>query len=84
MFIASLIFSEAITSMLDRLALYLMVIQLVVFSRVPQLIKNHFTRSVFLISVIGCYVLELFIWLNFGWFSRHWIPYNNIIFEIFK
>ena len=84
MLIASLIFSEAITSMIDRLALYFMIIQLVVFARVPQLIKNHFTRSIFLISVVACYVLELFVWLNVGWFSRHWIPYNNIIFEIFK
>jgi len=64
----------------DRLSLYLMPLQIVVFSRIPSLISDKNIKSMFVIGVILLYIAILFVWLYFGVFSKFWLPYNNILF----
>lgn len=65
----------------DRVALYLIPIQLFVFSRVPRLARTVQTRTPLVLAVVGYYVAVLFVWLNFAVHSQYWLPYQNILFK---
>jgi hypothetical protein len=67
------------STMIDRLALYFIPMQIIIFSRIPRLIQDEFRRSFFVCIVITIYLLSLFTWLNFGSYSKFWIPYQNIL-----
>ena len=59
----------------DRIALYLMPIQLVVFSYLPQLARAD-GRLVARVAVILFYGLVEFVWLNYATNSHYWVPYQ--------
>ena len=67
------------STFVDRIAIYFLPLQLVVFSRIPILIESAYNRTLFIFGVIFIYVSTLFVWLNFGNFSSYWLPYQNII-----
>lgn len=58
----------------DRIALYLLPLQIVVFSRVPgRLIATvPFGRAVVILGAI----MVQFVWLNFASHADHWVPYR--------
>jgi len=61
----------------DRLALYLIPIQLVVFSRLPSVLGRQQQRNqswVFL--VVLYYSCVQFVWLNFATHAKYWLPYR--------
>lgn len=61
----------------DRIALYLIPIQLFVFSRVPTLAGNDMRlRTLLVLGVIGYYTAVLFVWLNFATHAEYWLPYR--------
>ncbi len=61
----------------DRVALYLIPIQLFVFSRVPKLAGNDVRlRTLLVLSVIAYYAAVMFVWLNFASHSNDWVPYQ--------
>lgn len=61
----------------DRIALYLIPIQLFVFSRVPKLAGNDIRlRTLLVLGVIAYYAAVLFVWLNFATHSDYWVPYR--------
>ena len=60
----------------DRVALYLIPIQLFVFSRVPRLAATVRVRTPLVIGVVGYYAAVLFVWLNFAVHSDYWLPYQ--------
>lgn len=63
----------------DRVSLYLMPIQLVVFSRLPMLFSVAGGRATVIRLIVAYYALVLFVWLNFGTHARYWLPYQNLI-----
>lgn len=65
----------------DRMALYFIPIQLVVFARLPYLARKLMSPLITKILVVLGYTLVLFVWLNFATHSQYWVPYQNIIFE---
>lgn len=68
----------------DRVALYFIPIQLVVFSRLPYLARRQISPSVTKVLIVIGYALVLFVWLNFATHSFAWIPYQNLLFlELF-
>ena len=67
------------STFVDRIAIYFLPIQMVVFSRVPALIQSDYIRTYFVILVLFMYFLALFIWLYFGNFSSFWLPYKNML-----
>ena len=64
----------------DRIALYFIPIQMVVFARLPYLAKNQISPSVTTGLIIFLYAVVLFIWLQYANHSQYWIPYQNFLF----
>jgi len=60
----------------DRVALYLIPIQLFVFARIPRLANSVQTRTPLVVGVIGYYTTVLFVWLNFATHAFRWLPYQ--------
>ena len=62
----------------DRMALYLMPLQIVVLSRAYLL----FDKPRFGVATVVAYAfLVQFVWLNFAQHSRLWVPYRSFMFE---
>ncbi|MEN1925795.1 EpsG family protein [Luteimonas qiangzhengi] len=69
------------TTAVDRVALYLIPIQLFVFSRVPKLAGSDVRlRTLLVLGVIAYYAAVLFVWLNFASHSDTWLPYQFVPF----
>ena len=60
----------------DRVALYLIPIQLFVFSRVPRLARTVRGRTPLVLGVVAYYAAVMFIWLNFSVHAEYWLPYQ--------
>lgn len=62
---------------LDRVALYMIPLQLFVFAHLPDLMGRYhrMNQSVVLLIVLYSALIQ-FVWLMFGNFSRHWLPYQ--------
>ena len=77
------IFSFAIVGIastaVDRMALYFIPIQIVVFSRLSLLMAHQFKMPYVNLAIIGYYFLILFVWLNFASHAYLWLPYQNIL-----
>ncbi len=68
-----LVFQSA--TAVDRVALYFMPIQLVVFSYLPQLVQRN-GRVLVRDAILAFYALVEFVWLNYGTHSNAWLPYQ--------
>lgn len=61
----------------DRVALYLIPLQLFVFSRIPRLAGGSIrVRTLLVLGVIGYYAAAQFVWLNFAKHAEYWLPYR--------
>jgi hypothetical protein len=68
------------SSALDRVALYMLPIQIVAFSYFPDIFsKDRLISAFFIMLIISYYGLVQFIWLNYAVNSWAWLPYKNII-----
>lgn len=65
----------------DRMALYFIPIQLVVFSRLPFLARKQISPSLTKMLIIILYTLVLLVWLLFATHSQYWLPYQTILFK---
>jgi hypothetical protein len=70
-------FTTGASTALDRIALYMLPLQLFVFSHLPDLMGryNRLNQSIVLM-ILAYSALILFVWLVFGNFSRAWLPYR--------
>lgn len=69
------------SSGVDRISLFLIPLQMVTLSRVPQALSGS-RKLIFpaLFAVIGyCFAIE-FVWLNFGDNAVSWMPYSTTLF----
>ncbi len=64
----------------DRVALYFLPIQIVVFSRLPLLFAQYSVRKFTTASIAIGYACVQFVWLNFAFNAYAWLPYYNYIF----
>jgi hypothetical protein len=62
----------------DRVALYLIPVQLFVFSRLHQITDDAFWRSMIVLGVVCYYGLVQFVWLNYAVHAHYWLPYQLI------
>ncbi len=64
---------------IDRVSLYIIPLQLMVFSGIPMLFDTV-TRYVCYYGVVILYSAVYFVWLNYSfWAQCCWIPYNNLL-----
>jgi hypothetical protein len=80
--LAVLLATNASTAV-DRVGLYMLPLQLVVFSRLPEVFGQS-SRSVRILVgiVVLYYAVVLFTWLNFATHSQYWIPYRFYPLEL--
>ena len=65
------------STVVDRLSLYLLPIQLVVFAHLPDLVGKRNRRNIYLVLFIVLYFcLIQFVWLNFATHAYLWTPYQ--------
>lgn len=70
-------FVTGLSTALDRMALYLIPLQLVVASHLPSTFGRRGGQNTGATFVILCYFgLVQFVWLNFASHSTYWIPYQ--------
>jgi len=68
--------SSYASTFIDRLGLYLISLQIVVYSRIPLFINNVNVRKLFIYAICIFYFSVFFVWLNYSDSSWAWIPYN--------
>lgn len=64
------------SSAFDRMGLYLIPLQLVVFSRLPDVVRSPSAKREAVFAIVGYYGLVLFVWLNFAVHAKYWVPYT--------
>ena len=68
------------STLVDRIAIYFLPIQMVFFSRVTHLIADNNIQYIVIVGIITVYFGVMFVWLIYGAYSTYWIPYNNLLF----
>tara|TARA_R110000851_G_scaffold135045_1_gene270417 strand:- start:5668 stop:6708 length:1041 start_codon:yes stop_codon:yes gene_type:complete len=63
----------------DRVALYLIPIQLFVFARLPFVMIDPRHRGLIVLGIVGYYTLVQAVWLFFASHAHVWLPYQNIV-----
>jgi len=67
------------SSAVDRVALYLLPLQIYVWSRIPLLFADRATRTAVVLGICLVYAAVLWVWLNFAINAPDWLPYKNIL-----
>ena len=71
---------EFASTAVDRMALYLTPLQVVVFARLPTLIRKEISPKFLAMGIVLGYALVLFVWLNYATNAVRWLPYQNWLF----
>ena len=79
--IACIPFVSLASTAVDRVALYFIPIQIVVFSRLPFLASDRFVTGHVIFVIIAGYAAVLFTWLNYATHAEYWLPYQNFLFR---
>jgi len=75
--IVSIFFVKIASTAIDRLSLYFIPLQIIVFSRVLTFVKN---KKLILFLIIIYYWLVLLVWLKYATHAYMWLPYKNVLF----
>jgi hypothetical protein len=67
----------------DRIALYLIPLQLVVWARFPELVNGKMRRTSAILIIAIYYASVQFTWLMYGAHAYCWVPYDNLLFPSF-
>lgn len=81
--IASVVLVGSASTAVDRMALYFIPIQMVVYSRLPLLARNIIPPKTTMILILSFYALVLLVWLTKAVNARYWVPYDNLLFPSF-
>ena len=71
-----LIFSTTV----DRILIYFFAIQLLVFSQLENFVSSNKIKYFINLSIGAFYFIIMLVWLLYGKYSNHWIPYENYFF----
>jgi hypothetical protein len=77
--VVSVFLVSAASTAVDRVALYFIPIQLVVFARLPYLARKQIAPSVTKVLIVLMYALVLFVWLGYATHAQYWLPYQNLL-----
>lgn len=65
----------------DRIALYALPLQLIVFGRLPMLFADRHLESIVRIAILLVFGLAFAIWLHLGNFAQDlWLPFDHLLF----
>ena len=74
----ALVLLPANSTAVDRIALYVIPLQLAVGSRLPGTQLFGLKPAQLLLAVLGFCVAVEFVWLNFASHSSNWLPYASV------
>ena len=75
MFVA--FFPTSLSTALDRMALYLIPLQLIAFAHLPDALGSFGRRNQAIVAfILLYYAFAMFVWLNFANHSKLWVPYQ--------
>ena len=77
--VAWLLVSSSSTAV-DRVALYLIPLQLFVFARLPDVLGRGRSIRTWVVAVVAYYATVLLVWLNFATHAFAWVPYHSWLF----
>jgi len=60
----------------DRVALYLIPLQIFVFSRLHQITADRLLRAYIVLGIVGYYAAVQTVWLFFASHAHAWLPYK--------
>lgn len=73
----AVLFVTPSSTVVDRIALYMLPLQLVVFSHMPDVLGRPKASNLeWVMIIVVYYSLVLFVWLNFAANAQFWIPYR--------
>ena len=79
--LAALLVSPSST-VVDRLGLYLIPLQCLVYARMPIALANDRKGERLLtVAILALYALSFFVWLNFADNVDYWLPYHFVFFQ---
>lgn len=79
--ILSVVFVGVASTAVDRIGLYFIPIQLVVFSRLPYLANRVVSPNITVSGILVGYSAVLYVWLNYAVNANDWLPYRNALFQ---
>lgn len=72
-----ILFLTDASTAVDRVALYLIPLQLVIFSNIPDLHAQYRSKAQIIVTLIVFYYGTILVtWLNFAVHARYWLPYQ--------
>ena len=77
--ILAVVFVDLAPTAVDRVALYFIPIQVVVFSRLPFLARGLIAPRAIRTGIVLGYAAVLYVWLNYATHAPYWLPYQNIL-----
>lgn len=78
--LAAVPLSFVASTAVDRMSLYLIPVQLVVFTRLPALQKTRGGVDIAIMGTVAAYAAALGIWLHLGQFAGVlWLPYKSLL-----
>lgn len=78
----SLLLVTSASTAVDRVALYMLPLQLVVFSQLPNVLGHRGGQNQqWVLLILLYYAAVLFVWLNFADHSMYWLPYRFYLIQ---
>lgn len=76
------LFSASASSGIDRISLYLIPLQAIVYSRLPYMLSADSRRGLpsVVIAVVGYSFAVQYVWLNYADNASYWLPYRSAVF----
>ena len=81
--IATLFLLSIASTAVDRMALYFIPIQVVVFSRLPLLLEGKILKKLTKLFIVSYYLVVMVIWLNLGTHAKFWLYHNILFYDLF-
>jgi len=69
------------TTLVDRLGLYLMPVQLALWPRLIAVQRTNLLRSFWTAMLIAYFAVVLFVFFNYANHAHHWLPYQMFPFH---
>lgn len=74
--VLSLFMVSKASTAVDRMALYFIPLQIVVYARLPTLMKGMISQRLVISSLLAYFFVIQFVWLVFGTHAPYWVPYQ--------
>ena len=76
------LFAGISTTVVDRLGLYVIPLQIVIWSRLPTVLGSRTKPSMLVLMAIIAYSLAVqVVWLGYGHMRSGWLPYRNYLWD---